>query len=221
MQTKLESKQHLSFQLELKEGGVDEQGRFSGYANVFNVVDGHNDVVLPGAFAKSIADYQARGKKVKLCWQHNMSLVIGTIDVIREDAKGLYVEGMLVLDTQQGKEAHALLKAGAIDSMSIGYVTKVSRRREDNVRELMELDLYEISLVTWPANEQALVTAVKEKRPATIREMEDRLRDAGLSRKDATTAAPAVFQALGLRDADTEAEAVKQLIRRNIEQLKG
>lgn len=221
MQTKQESKQHISFKLELKEGGVDDEGRFSGYANVFNVVDGHNDVVLPGAFAKSIEDYNSRGKKVKLCWQHNMSLVIGTIEVIREDTKGLYIEGKLVMGVQLAQEAHALLKAGAIDSMSIGYVTKISRRREDHVRELMELELFEISLVTWPANEHALVTSVKEKRPTTIRETEERLRDAGFSRKDATTAAPAVFQALGLRDADAEAEAVKQLILKNIEQLKG
>lgn len=139
---------------------IDDKGNFAGYASVFNVVDNQNDMMLEGAFAATLADGK---QQVKLLWQHNMDEPIGVFTLLREDARGLYVEGRLLLDVQRAKEAHALLKAGAIAGLSIGYVP-IDYRIDPltGVRLLEEVALYEISLVTFPANAEATVHAVKQ-----------------------------------------------------------
>ncbi|MBM3617643.1 MAG: HK97 family phage prohead protease [Alphaproteobacteria bacterium] len=151
--------------LELKH--IDDKGNFAGYASVFGVVDNQNDMMLEGAFAATLLD----GKhNVKLLWQHNMDEPIGVFTLLREDARGLYVEGRLLLEVQRAKEAHALLKAGAIAGLSIGYVPV--RYRIDpltGVRLLEEVALYEISLVTFPANAEANVHAVKQEETSLLR----------------------------------------------------
>ena len=96
----------------------DDDGVFEGYASVFDVVDLGMDVVAKGAFAKSLAV-----RKPKMLWQHSMADPIGVWDEIREDERGLYVKGRLLKDVQKGREAIALIKALAIDGMSIGYRT--------------------------------------------------------------------------------------------------
>lgn len=138
---------------------IDDKGNFAGYASVFNVVDNQNDMMLEGAFSATLLD----GKhNVKLLWQHNMDEPIGVFTLLREDMRGLYVEGRLLLDVQRAKEAHALLKAGAIAGLSIGYVpVKYRIDPQTGARLLEEVALYEISLVTFPANAEATVHAVK------------------------------------------------------------
>lgn len=146
--------------LELKQW--DEAGCFAGYASIFGVVDNQNDMLEKGAFAVSLADTKNR---VRLLWQHKFEEPIGVFTRIQEDERGLYVEGKLLLDVQRAKEAHALLKEGAIGGLSIGYLPV--RHRYDaarGVRILEEVALYEVSLVTFPANVQARVHAVKEDR---------------------------------------------------------
>lgn len=137
---------------------LSETGGFSGYASVFDVVDSDRDVVQRGAFRKSL---MARGA-VKLLWQHQAEEPIGVFSVLREDEYGLYVEGRLLLEVQRGREAAALLKNGAMSGLSIGY--RVQEYTIDEVtgyRLLHELELVEISLVTFPANERAVVHDVK------------------------------------------------------------
>lgn len=137
----------------------DENGSFAGYASIFHVVDNQQDMMLAGAFASTLE----KSGGIKLLWQHNFEEPIGYFTQLREDARGLYVEGKLLLDVQRAKEAHALLKAGAIAGLSIGYVpVKYRIDPQTGVRLLEEVDLYEISLVTFPANEQATVHAVKQ-----------------------------------------------------------
>lgn len=142
---------------------LDADGRFAGYASVFDVVDSQRDRIKRGAFQKSL---RIRETPVKLLWQHQWENPIGVIEQIFEDARGLYIHGRLLMDVAKAREAHALLKAGALRGMSIGYQVKQSRRDPDTgVRELLEVELWEVSIVTLPANAQAYVTVVKGAQP--------------------------------------------------------
>jgi HK97 family phage prohead protease len=143
--------------LELKSLSAD--GRFAGYASVFGIIDSQRDVVHRGAFSQSL---KARSGPLQLLWQHLWNEPIGVIDRIFEDARGLYVEGRLLMEVARAREAFALLKSGALKGLSIGYTVKSFRRNPDSgVRELLEIELWEVSLVTMPANVQAQVTVVK------------------------------------------------------------
>ena len=135
----------------------DEAGVFTGYASIFNNVDQHGDVVMPGAFRKSLSE---RGNVVPLLWQHDTTEPVGVLELV-EDSKGLrVVRGEINLETARGREAYALLKQGAIKGLSIGYQV-VQDGWQGKVRQLKELKLLEVSLVTFPANELASVTAIK------------------------------------------------------------
>jgi uncharacterized protein len=136
---------------------VLETGHFQGYASVFNVVDTQNDIVLPGAFQRSIQGLQKTGNMPKLLWQHQVNNPIGVIHALREDSYGLLISGQLLNDVQQGQEALALLDAGAIKGLSIGYQVVEASRNAAGVRLLHEVALWEVSLVTFAANPQASV----------------------------------------------------------------
>lgn len=194
--------------LQIKRDSMTEDGKFEGYASMFGVVDLGDDVVQRGAFVKSLAE---RG--VKLLWQHDMHQPIGVWEEVREDEKGLFVKGRILQEVQKGKEALALMRAGAIDSMSIGFRTVHSEWLDDGVRKLIELELFEISLVTFPMLPSAKVTDVKS--IETEREFERFLRDAGFSRKQAAAIALHGYKAVrDQRDADDDdqrdAEAEKR-----------
>ena len=181
--------QHKSVALTLKKE-PDQDGVFEGYASVFGVVDQGMDVVERGAFRKSLGS-----RKVKMLWQHDMAQPIGVWDEIYEDERGLFVRGRLLKEVAKGREAMALLRAGAIDSMSIGYRTMEAVPEGDGrVRKLMEVDLFEISLVTFPMLPDAKVTNVKS--ISTERDFEKFLREAGYSRKDAVAITLHGFKAL-------------------------
>ena len=138
---------------------VDEDGTFSGYASTFGNVDLGGDMIVKGAFKKTITE---RKSNVKMLWNHNQNEIIGVFDEIREDDNGLFVKGRLALKTQRGQEAHELLKMKAVDAMSIGYaVIKDDYDRKNNIRLLKEVKLFEASLVTIPMNQDAVVTNVK------------------------------------------------------------
>lgn len=202
----MDDMQFKSLTLDLK-AAPDEAGIFEGYASVFGVVDQGYDMVEPGAFAASLAT----GRKVKMLWQHDMADPIGVWDEVREDDRGLYVKGRLLQDVQKGREAMALLRAGAIDSMSIGYRTlKEDWADNGRVRLLQQIDLFEISLVTFPMLPDAKVTAVKS--ITTERDFEKFLRDAGFSRSEAKTITAHGFKALsGRRDAASEEAKTEDL----------
>ena len=202
--------QHKALAFDLKKE-PDEDGSFEGYASVFGVVDGGMDVVERGAFRKTLGS----GRKVKMLWQHNPDQPIGVWDEISEDERGLLVKGRLSKDVSKGREAMALLRMGALDAMSIGYRTiEAVPEANGRVRKLMEIDLFEVSLVTFPMNEAAVITDVKSIQ--TEREFEAFLRDAGYSRKEAAALTLHGFKALsGQRDAesdDAKSEGMKALM---------
>ncbi len=174
---------------------------FSGYASVFGNVDHTNDIVLKGAFTKSISE-----RMPKLCYQHSTYDVVGVISYAKEDDYGLYVEGKFC-QTQLGKDVYTLIKDGAIDQMSIGYVTKECDY-ENNIRLLKEVMLYEVSFVTFPANERAKITAVKSA-PETIRDFEQKLKQIGLSQKQAKIVAKNSWSLIQ-RDVEDEASSDEQ-----------
>jgi HK97 family phage prohead protease len=190
---------HLPIEFDAK--SIKEDGSFEGYASTFGNKDLGGDIILPGAFAKCLGSKPIG--KIKMLRDHDPGRLIGTWRGMREDGKGLFVDGSLVRTTRDGGEAYDLMKAGALDSMSIGYRTvDAEYDQRSDTRTLKELDLMEVSLVSFPMNPEATITTVKnglvEFNP---REMEDTLRDAGLSRGDAVKAV-SVFREC-LRDAGT------------------
>ena len=143
-------------------GLVLSEGRIEGYASLFGKKDQGGDVVLPGAYAASLAALKARGGSVKMLWQHDPAQPIGIWDEVREDATGLWVKGRLLAEVEKGREAAALLGAGAIDGLSIGYRTVRSERDAKGQRLLSEVELWEVSLVTFPMLAEARVAAKAE-----------------------------------------------------------
>lgn len=177
------------FALHVKD--VSEEGTFEGYGSIFGNLDSYGEKVMPGAFAESLARHRKEGTKPLMLWQHRTDEPIGVWEDLSEDGKGLKGTGRFVLETTRGREAYALLKAGALRGLSIGY-REVEVEPEGNNRLLKKLDLREISVVSFPANRRANVTAVKSERmeefarrlrdgdPMPIKEFEDILRDAGV-----------------------------------------
>ncbi|PLL13146.1 HK97 family phage prohead protease [Tabrizicola sp. TH137] len=131
-------------------GLVMKGAALEGYASVFGVVDRGGDVVLPGAYAASLTRMAASGGRVRMLWQHDPGQPIGVWDEVREDARGLWVKGRLLTELEKGREAAALLAAGAIDGLSIGYRTVRAERGPQGRRLLAEVELWEVSLVTFP-----------------------------------------------------------------------
>ena len=175
-----------SFALQIKAAGDD--GTVEGYGSVFGVRDNYDDVISKGAFIQSLKDHKAAVTMPAMLWQHDADEPIGIWLEMTEDAKGLRVKGQICLETACGKEAHALLKMGALNGLSIGFMSKQwSYDEATDVRTLTEIDLWEVSLVTFPANEKARVTNVKSADDlATPKDAERILRDAGFSKSDAT-----------------------------------
>ncbi|MGD8327198.1 MAG: HK97 family phage prohead protease [Sphingomonadales bacterium] len=137
-----------------------EKGIFSGYAAVFERVDQGRDIISQGAFSRSLRE---RGvQAVKLLWQHDPKMPIGCIEMLREDNSGLFMRGRLSLESVKGRDAYALIRMGALDGLSIGYrVRQAEADKMRSIRRLIDIDLWEVSVVTFPMQSAARVRAVK------------------------------------------------------------
>jgi hypothetical protein len=176
-----------SFALDIKASGDD--GTVEGYGSVFGVKDSCDDVIDKGAFAKSLAAHKDAGTMPAMLWQHNAAEPIGVWTDMVEDERGLRVVGKLAMDTVRGREAHSLIKMGAINGLSIGFMSKAwGYDRESDIRTLTEVELWELSVVTFPANTAARVTGIKcdAEEISVPKDAEQILRDAGFSKADAT-----------------------------------
>lgn len=150
-----------------------------GYASLFGKSDQGGDVVQLGAYAASLGRLAKKGGKVRMLWQHDPAQPIGIWDEVREDAKGLWVKGRILTDVAKGREAAALIEAGAIDGLSIGYRTVRATKTDKGQRLLSELELWEVSLVTFPMLPDARVGAKGDSpQDALVRELAAAFRDA-------------------------------------------
>lgn len=204
----------LNVPLDLK--AVSDTGEFEGYGSVFGVKDHGLDIVLPGAFSKSLAEWKAKGKLPPVLWQHDTDEPIGPHLEMREDEKGLYVKGRLLIeDDPVAKRAHAHMKAGSVTGLSIGYYLRdYEWSAEKGAYLLKEIELWEVSVVTFPMNEAAGVTDVKSalargEVPAP-KELERALREVGLSHTQAKGLMAKGYSGLRPREADS-GEALQEL----------
>jgi HK97 family phage prohead protease len=196
----------FSLPLEFKASDVASTGEFSGYAAVFGNVDLGGDIILPGAFQKTLAAHKSAGTLPPLLWAHDMSLPIGRFTDMHEDRKGLFTSAKLSLQTKAASEAYALLRDGAVGGMSIGYsIPDGGAERAADGRLLKQVDLYESSLVAVPMNPLARVTAVKAMECTTPRELEAMLREhLSLSRRKSAAAANAIWPIISEREAQDD-----------------
>jgi HK97 family phage prohead protease len=204
---------HRDFDFRIK-SVADKGGRFEGYGSVFNVIDSYREVVAPGAFAESLAELKAQDRKVPCLWQHWYDEPIGVYEGdlggglgLEEDDHGLKCQGRLLIDDDPlAARAYAHLKAKSVSGLSIGYYVLADTWDEKNrIRTLTKLDLREISIVTFPANDDARIEEVRAKLAAgetpSRREVEVALCDQlGLSREAAEAFAKSGYAALSRRD---------------------
>ena len=197
------------FGFEIK--SITEDGIFEGYGSVFGVIDSYDEIVAPGAFAESLSARKTSGNFPALLWQHRSGEPIGIYTDMAEDNIGLKVTGQLALKTARGAEAYELLKMKAISGLSIGFVTREdSFDRVTGVRTLKRVDLWEVSLVTFPANDAARVQGVKSiELIEDVSGAEECLRDAGMSRREAKLF---VSKMRGLLQRDAEDAEIKRVL---------
>lgn len=214
--------------LELKFHEDDaETMTFEGYGAVFGNTDAHGDVIMPGAFAESLAEASKSGQMPAMLLQHGGMFgddmtPIGVWSEMSEDGHGLKVKGKLA-STTKGKDSYELLKMGAFNGLSIGYRVKEFENRtkpDEPRRTLKKVDLIEVSLVTFPANGKARVQTVKSidelEKPADV---EGYLREAGFSRNEAKHLI-AKIKNVDLREAEASSE-LASLLKRNLNLLRG
>ncbi len=179
---------------------IDEKGIISGYGAVFDNKDFADDVIEKGAFSKCLTEKHT----FPMLWQHNTDQPIGIWEECSEDEHGLLLKGrLLVDDVQQAREAYALYKNGIINGLSIGFMCNSctwEERDREFIRHLTEIKLFEVSLVTFPCNEKAIVTDVKSNGDLSIRSAERALLDCGFSHKQAKTILSKGFKAIQATD---------------------
>lgn len=198
---------------EVKSVGAD--GTFTGHGSIFGELDSYRDIVMPGAFSRSLReDFEEKRRKVPMLWQHNSRQPIGVYTKIQEDNIGLYLEGQCNMKVQQGIECHALMEQGALTGLSIGYDTvRYEWDEKEITRKLFDVNLWEVSPVTFPAGDGARINSVKTIAAfTTLSECEDALRDAGFSSKEAATLIARIKATAHVSDSvDTDAQSVNRI----------
>jgi HK97 family phage prohead protease len=192
---------HLEFKF-APQGMDAKTGEFAGYGAVFGNVDSHGDIIEPGAFSDTLAQWGSKGALPSMKLMHGSvanpftgsDLPIGKWKTMREDERGLYVEGKISgMDTDRGRFHYALMQDGALSGLSIGYKAVRTARGSGQIkRRLQALKLVEVSLVPEGSNEQAQITDIKtwaEGELPSLKQFEEFLREAGFSKTQATAIA--------------------------------
>jgi HK97 family phage prohead protease len=197
------------FNFEIK--AISDSGTFSGYGSVFGVVDSYGDVVAPGAFSDSLADHKSKNRLPAMLWQHRSAEPLGVFRAMHEDSIGLHVEGQLALTTVRGAEAHALMKMGALTGLSIGYQVRTeSFDKVSGINTLQRVDLWEVSPVTFPANDAARINGVKAiELIKDLKSAEALLRESGMSRQEAVLF---IARVKSLTQRESDEDAVRGLV---------
>ncbi|MCA3488300.1 MAG: HK97 family phage prohead protease [Rhodobacter sp.] len=205
---KLTDTTRLSPAFEARFASPDDAGMITGLAAGFGdaLVDAFGDTIAKGAFAASIKSHKAAGTMPAMLWQHDPAEPIGVWTDAAEIDTGLSVTGQINLDTQRGREALSLLRQGAFRGLSIGFRAKGAEMLKGGVRRLTAIDLLEVSLVTFPARREGAITEVRD-----LRDLEQRLRSAGVARAAAQKVAAAGWAALNRKETDNLAEIARRL----------
>lgn len=207
------SRKYFDCQFDVK--AINDDGTFEGYGSVFGNVDSYKEVVAPGAFSESLKSLKAQNKMPSLLWQHRSGEPIGVYTEMFEDSIGLYVKGKLALKTMRGSEAHELMKMKALSGLSIGFMTREdSYDKLTGIRTLNKLDLWEVSLVTFPANDSARISSVKNiESIESLADAESFLRESGgFSKSEAVGFISRVKSMQGRSDSDELGELKAALI---------
>ncbi len=210
---------HKRLDVPLKIKSVSETGEFAGYGSVFGVEDAYGDVVVAGAFQETLEEWKGKSRLPAMLWQHDSREPIGVYTKMEEDENGLYLEGKLLVEHDPlAKRAHGHMQAGSLSGLSIGYSLSSDGWKYDKEKDvfiLSKIQLWEVSLVTFPANDQARVTDVKNilhagelPSPSTVERF---LRDAGFSRQQAKTFMSKGYSGLNQRDVDDSNELLADL----------
>lgn len=198
---------------------VSDSGEFTGYGSVFGVKDSYSDIVIKGAFANSLNKWKEKGRLPALLWQHKMDEPIGYYTKMVEDDNGLYLEGQLLInDDPLAKRAHAHMKAKSLSGLSIGYILNdYDYDKEKSAFILKDIDLWEVSVVTFPANDEARIDNVKSIFESgdipPPKEIERVLRDVGLSRTQAKAFMSEGYSSLKQRDASNSEENALNILK--------
>ena len=214
-------------------GEEGEEGRtFTGYGAVFGNLDSYGDVIEKGAFKKTIREAKRSGNWPAMLMQHGGWAIsaddltpVGIYTKLEEDDNGLLVEGVLA-KSQRAQEALELLKMKprpALSGLSIGYRAKkftVGTKPEEPRRTLHEVELVEISLVTFPANPKARIGSVKSEGGLTIRDAEGALREAGFSSNEAKAIVAKGFTAIDHREGDDQMQRLNDATARALAALR-
>ncbi|MCL2892480.1 HK97 family phage prohead protease [Brenneria tiliae] len=209
------TKQRLDVPLKIKT--VSDSGEFEGYGSVFGVKDSYDDIVMPGAFTGSLQAWNEKGSLPAMLWQHHADEPIGIYTEMKEDEVGLFIKGRLLIDDDPlAKRAHAHMKAGSLTGLSIGYRLKDWEYDRDKEAFLLkEIDLWEVSPVTFPSNDEARVSDVKSAlargETPTQKSIERVLRDVGLSRTQAKAFMSGGYGTLSQREVDGVGSALNAL----------
>lgn len=211
--------QHKTLDSHFEIKSVSEKGAFSGYGSVFGNVDLHRDIILPGAFSKSLERHKQKGTMPSMLWQHKMADVVGIYTEMAEDDHGLKLSGELFVNENvpEADKAYTLMRRGAVKGLSIGFnIPKGGEEydKDNDIWKIKEVDLVEVSIVTYPANQEAQIATVKSALESP-RDFERFLRDAGLTRHQAKCLMAGGYGAMvespdASDDGDTE--AAKQII---------
>lgn len=194
-----------------KASKLTETGSFTGLLSVYGNVDSYDDVVMPGAFRDTLKE---KGNQRPLLWQHNPDNPIGTL-ALDDRADGLYAKGQLLLTIPQGQIAYELLKAGVLTGMSIGYSVPDGGAAfsRDGKRQLNRIDLFEGSLVTFPANDEARIDSVKKQRDNEIAAVLDAVERNIKEWKDEIAVKDTVSMLFTLADAQRKIENINSILK--------
>lgn len=211
--------QHAAPILQVK---ATPEGIISGYGSTFGNIDSYGDTVVPGAFANSLKAHRQNKSAPLMLWMHDRSRPVGRWEKVAEDSHGLHVEGVLNMRTASGREAYEHLTAGDIAGLSIGYQAEREQAR-GGVNVLQEVTLFEISIVSMPADPHARITGVKhglDGRPSTRREFEMALKAMGFTRREAEAISHKGFGHIDAPDNSDELRAAQVALSNLLESLK-
>lgn len=198
---------------EFRVANIARSGEIEGLGAAFGNVDSYGTMIVPGAFKQTLLQHAQNKTRPAMLLHHKLDRPIGTWHELRETSEGLEVSGKISTDTRDGQEAYALARDGALTGLSIGFRIK-EKQQLKTATEILALDLFEISMVSIPANDKARLRRVNSF--GTVRDIEEILREGGMSRRVAKRAA---FAAWNVSQGDGDEGEAEEILRHSIAEM--